>query len=390
VFWLVPNTESDQAALLLQFLISFGNAVSRKPYYPIEGTKHYSNLFVVLAGQTAKARKGTSADRIRQLFEAADPEWAQHCVRGGISPGEGIIWAIRDPIYAMKKGELQCTDPGVDDKRLLLDEREYQQALTVMTRPGNTVSRIIRDAWDGREHIESLTKNSPARVTNPMISIVSHITIEELRESLDRTAMANGYANRFLFACVRRAQLLPHGGDTNDAALRYLCPLITEALAKARAIDCVSMTATSAEQWKSIYTTLSTGQPGLLGAILARAEAQTLRLALLYALIDGVNAIDIAHLNAALAVWRFCEASAKLIFGDTVGDPLADEILRALRSCFITGMTRSDLTLMFRNSPHRTGAIGAALNRLLQLGKVRREQSATSGRPAERWFAVAA
>jgi hypothetical protein len=390
VFWLVPNTEADQAALLLQFLISFGNAVGRNPHYLVEGTKHYSNLFVVLAGQTAKARKGTSADRIRQLFEVADPEWAQKCVRGGISSGEGIIWAIRDPIYALKKGELQCTDAGVDDKRLLLDEREYQQALTVMTRPGNTVSRIIRDAWDGREQIESLTKNSPARATNPMISIVSHITIEELREALDRTAMANGYANRFLFCCVRRAQLLPHGGDTNDAALHYLCPLITEALAKARAIGRVSMTAAAAEQWKSMYTALSTEQPGLLGAILARAEAQTLRAALVYALTDGASEIDVAHLDAALAVWRYSEASAKLIFGDTVGDPLADEILRALRSCFITGMTRSDLTLMFRNSPHRAGAIGAALNRLLQLGKVRNEQSATSGRPAERWFALAA
>jgi hypothetical protein len=213
VFWLVPNTESDQAALLLQFLVSFGNAVGRKPHYLIEGTKHYANLFVALAGQTSKARKGTSADRIRQLFEIADPEWVQCCVRGGISSGEGILWAIRDPIYGMKKGEETLLDPGIADKRLLLDEREYQQALTVMTRPGNTVSRIIRDAWDGRDHIESLTKNSPARVTNPMISIVSHITVEELRESLDRTAMANGYANRFLFACVRRGQLLPHGGD---------------------------------------------------------------------------------------------------------------------------------------------------------------------------------
>jgi hypothetical protein len=390
VTWVAPNTEADYVALLLQFLVSFGNAVGRKPYFLIEGTKHYPNLFIVLAGQTAKARKGTSADRIRQLFEAADPEWSLHCVRGGISSGEGILWAIRDPIYGMKKGQLECTDPGVDDKRLLLDEREYQQALTVMTRPGNTVSRIIRDAWDDRDHIESLTKNSPARVTAPMISIVSHITIEELRESLTKTEMASGYANRFLFACVRRGQLLPHGGDPNEGAVRYLGPKIKEALEKARKLERITMTPTAAARWKEIYIALSVEQPGLLGAITARAEAQTLRLALVYALTDGVGEIDVTHLESALAVWRFCEASAKRIFGDTVGDPLADEILRTLRSCFITGMTRSELTLMFRNSPHRAGAIGAALNRLLQLGKVRNEQSTTGGRPVERWFALAA
>jgi hypothetical protein len=391
VMRLAPDTEADLNSLLLQFLVSFGNAVGRKPHFLVEGTKHYPNLFVVLAGQTAKARKGTAADRIHHLFKAADPEWAQKCVRGGISSGEGILWTIRDPIYAMKKGEMQCTDPGVEDKRLLLDEREYQQALTVMTRPGNTVSRIIRDAWDDREHIESLTKNSPACVTEPMISIVSHITIEELHESLDRTAMANGYANRFLFACVRRGKLLPHGGDPNGA-VRNLGPKIAQALEQARQLERITMTPPAVKRWQEIYTALSVEQPGLLGAITARAEAQTLRLALVYALTDGTGKIDIKHLEAALAVWRYCEASAKIIFGDTVGDPVADEILRALRSCLITGMTRTDLCLMFRNSQHRAPAIGAALSRLLQLGKVRSERpvNARPGRPSETWFATSA
>jgi hypothetical protein len=291
----------------------------------------------------------------------------------------------------MKKGQLECTDIGVDDKRLLLDEREYQQALTVMTRPGNTVSRIIRDAWDDRERIESLTKNSPARVTSPMISVVSHITIEELREALDKTAMANGYANRFLFACVRRGQLLPHGGNSDADAIRYLAPKIVDALAAARRLEHITMTPTAAARWKEIYAALAIEQPGLLGAITARAEAQTLRLALVFALTDGAGEIDVAHLDAALAVWRFCEASAKLIFGDTVDDPLADEILRALRSNLITGMTRTDLYQQFKHAQRAT-AIGAALNRLLQLGRVRCERSANSGpgRPSETWFATSA
>jgi Protein of unknown function (DUF3987) len=391
LFWLAPDTEADFAALLLQFLVSFGNAVGRKPYYLVEGTKHYPNLFTVLAGQTAKARKGTSADRIRQLFAVADPEWAQNCIQSGISSGEGILWAIRDPIYSMKKGVLECTDPGVDDKRLLLDEREYQQALTVMTRPGNTVSRIIRDAWDDRERIGSLTKNSPARVTAPMISIVSHITIEELREALDRTAMANGYANRFLFACVRRGQLLPHGGDPNGATITMLGQLIEEVLEQARTIERVIMTPAAVEKWKEIYKVLSLEQPGLLGAITARAEAQTLRLALVYTLADGASEIDVVHLDAALALWRYCETSAKIIFADTVGDPLADEILRALRSSLITGMTRTELYNMFRYRRGGSYALGAALDQLLKLGKVRCERPAQpgQGRPSERWFAIA-
>ena len=70
---LLPNTESDPAALLLQYLTSFGNAVGRQPYYLVERTRHFCNLFVVLIGSTAKARKGTAAERIRTIFEVADP-----------------------------------------------------------------------------------------------------------------------------------------------------------------------------------------------------------------------------------------------------------------------------------------------------------------------------
>src|SRR5262245_18996660 len=81
-----------------------------------------------------------------------------------------------------------------------------------MKREGNILSRVIRDAWDGRERLQTLTKNSPTKATNACISIVAHITVEELRRMLDETAMANGFANRFLFACVKRSTLLPLGG----------------------------------------------------------------------------------------------------------------------------------------------------------------------------------
>ena len=77
--------------------------------------------------------------------------------------------------------------------------------------------------------------------------------------------------------------------------------------------------------------------------------------------------------------YDYCKTSAKIIFGDTVGDPLADEILRALRSCLITGMARTDLYQQFKHA-HRAVAIGAALSRLLQLGRVRCD------RPRFRWW----
>lgn len=193
-----PESEADPAALLLQFLASFGNCVGRCGYYQVEGDRHYSNLFVTIVGRSAKARKGTSWGRIRNIFERIENEWVFERVDSGLSSGEGLIWAVRDPIIKMveKGGEMVETvvDEGISDKRLLVQELELAGLLRAMQREGNTVSRMIRDAWD-RGSLSSMTKNSPARCTNAHISIVAHITLEELIRLLDSTETSNGFAN---------------------------------------------------------------------------------------------------------------------------------------------------------------------------------------------------
>jgi hypothetical protein len=208
---MAPQTEADQVALLMQFLVYAGNAIGRGPYYLVNKDRHYANLYLLIAGISSRARKGLSAGLIRVLMELADPGWTRNCLTGGLSSGEGVLHAIRDPVYGMRGGEWTLIDPGVADKRLMLDEREFYSALTVMRREGNIVSRIIRDAWDCLPTLRTLTKTSPSKVTNAFISIVGHITSAELAATLDSISMANGYANRFLFACVRRTKLMPFG-----------------------------------------------------------------------------------------------------------------------------------------------------------------------------------
>lgn len=83
--------------------------------------------------------------------------------------------------------------------------------------------------------------------------------------------------------------------------------------------------------WESIYPDLSQEHTGLAGSIINRAEAQTLRLALVYALLDGQGAIGESHLKAALAMWQYAQDSALYIFGDRAADPLEDRILELLK-----------------------------------------------------------
>src|SRR5262249_16158543 len=92
------------------------------------------------------------------------------------------------------------------------------------------------------------------------------------------------------------------------------------------------------------------------------------------------------HLDAGLAVWEYCEASVQFIFGDAVGDPTADAILKALRAA-PSGLSRTQIRDLFhRKKPE--AEITRALLVLNQNGLARFESVETAGRPIERWFAT--
>jgi hypothetical protein len=89
---------------------------------------------------------------------------------------------------------------------------------------------------------------------------------------------------------------------------------------------------------------------------------------------------------AALAVWEYAEASARRIFGDRLGDQVAEAIVEALR---VRGpQTLTGLHALFGR--HRTAwELGTAVARLEASGQARRVLKETEGRRAEVWEAVA-
>jgi hypothetical protein len=271
----------------------------------------------------------------------------------------------------------------VSDKRLFVIEAEFASTLAVMKREGNTLSPIVRAAWDTGK-LGMLTKNSPAHATDALISITGHITADELRRELDRNSMGNGFANRFLFACVRRGSLLPHGGDLREVEIAKLGEATGTVIEQASKVTRVRMTPAARDHWTAIYPKLSAEREGLLGALTARAEAQTIRLALIYTLLDGKSEMDVVHLHAAEAVWAYCDASVQYVFGDSFGDPIADEILRSLRVAGPDGMTRTAIRDLFGRN-RNANQIGAALASLATHGRAKCQFRQTGGKPAELW-----
>ncbi len=386
-----PHTEADPVALLASFLAEVGAMLNRGPHLVLDGSYHPLLFWPVLVGRSSKSRKGTADRRMRTLFELADPGWTRGECKGTLSTGEGLAFAVRDPQdkheLVREKGRLTgetvpvCVDSGIEDKRLLLVQSEFGSMLRVMARDGNSLSGVIRDAWDGLT-LAPMTKKDRVRATDPHIGIIGHVTKDELLRNLTGTEASNGFGNRFVWFFVQRSKELPFPSMPDDSKLAELASRVGRAIRDARSIGNIGMTESFREKWMAVYHALSADRPGLAGSLLGRAEAHVMRVSALYAVLDGQNDIDLRHLNAALVLWDYAEASTRLIVGDHTGDPEADTILRALRER--EALTDTDISGLFRGHADAL-RLQQAKTVLESAGLMYQERMTTDGRSRTMW-----
>jgi hypothetical protein len=375
-----PYSEADPVALLLHTLVAFGCLVGRGPHVLVEHVPHHARLFVCFVGRTASARKGTAWSTPRFVFSRLDPDWARTRIMAGLSSGEGLVFGVRDA---------DGDDLGEPDKRMLVIEQEFGGALKAMQREGNTLAARLREAWD-HGMLTPLTKRDRLRATDAHICIVGHITEAELLHLLSDTDRLNGFANRFLFALVKRSKFLPAGNGAPLPVIDLYCERFKRVWRAAQSRGLLKRDTEAEEVWASIYPVLEAETPGLAGAILSRGAANVLRLSLLYALLDEGEAdrpdpaIRARHVLAALAIWEFSKASVLRIFGAAIGDPIADRLL-----WLIQGAPQTD-TALYESLGRHAYRKAEILNRLVRMGLVHPWlDRSTGGRPRRWWHAGA-
>ena len=368
---LAPSTEADPTAILVQLLVAAGSALGRHPHYRVGAARHGTNEFAILVGPSGSGRKGSSWDAVGAVVATVDEAFVTDRVAGGLSSGEGLIYHVRDGQHGPP-----C------DPRLLVIEPEFASVLKTSSREVNTLSPVLRNAWDGRV-LQVITKHDPVRASGAHVSIIGHITADELLRYVSGLEMANGFINRFLIIAVRRVRLLPEGGEPDQAALAPLLARLQDALRRAATPKALGFDAQARTLWWDTYSHLSAPRPGLLAAVLGRPEAHVVRLALIYALLDGQDAIGIGHLKGALALWDYTARSAAYVFADSLGDRVADEIWRAICD-HDSPITRSQIRDLFERNKTKT-QIDAALGALVAAGRIERRTLPGRGRPVEVW-----
>ncbi len=364
---LAPHSEAHPAALLLQLLAAFGNAVGRGPHCMVESTRHGLNLFVVLVGDSSKGRKGTSWNLIANLFAQVDPAWLSSRVSSARPTAVGLVQTLRD-------------QQPPTDRRLLVLAEEFAGILRTFKHGSGHLGPLLRGAWDSGQ-LPILDMRQQLRATDTHISLIAHISRDELTHALHRTEAHNGFANRCLWTWVERTNCLPNPGSPPAQELAAAIADLRRAVAWAteQPERLFRRDAAADRLWAQNYSDLSYHQPTLRGAATSRGEAQALRLSALFAALDRSEFIKVPHLEAAFDVWTYCYESAGRFFGLSTGNPVADRIREAIEASGNSLSLKQINGLL--NGHVDTARIEEALHQLTSLGAISGSIHATGGRP---------
>jgi hypothetical protein len=356
---IAPQTEACPEAILGQFIVGLGNLIGPAPHWRHDRTKHRCNLFLCLVGPTGQGRKGTSWDIAEWLLGRCDPEWQKRSVVMGLSSGEGLVaHASRESVP------------------LMIIETELSRTLGSIGRDTNILSAILRQAWEG-PRLRILNKNNPIDVQNSYISMAAHTTLSDLKTKLQQNDVDNGLVNRYAFMNVYRANLLSEGGDS-EAVETALGPLITSLIERvefARKADPdrpMRKTPAARALWKELYEgPYAEKATGDFGKVKERGAPMTLRMAVIYALLDLKREIDVPHIEAARAFWLYCEATAASIFGNTAVSLEGARVMKALREdANDRGMSRTEINRKAFSGHKTPEAVDAILVELNHAGMI--------------------
>jgi hypothetical protein len=332
--------EGHPVAIYLGLLVSLGNAFGRHAHFEVNNTMHYTNEFVAFVGTSSVGRKGSARDSVNSFMRVVDPEWSKNRILSGFGSGESIVNEIRDDMQqsvpVKQKGKAPkyetITVPGIEDKRLLIRESELTSVFTMAGKENSLASSILRNGWDGNP-LSNIVKgksvqgiSNSTRCENPHVSITGDISKEELISSMPDGSEHNGFGNRFLYAYVNRTKECPHGGPKIDwtswlahfdkvikfAKKRTSVELGKDSVPAVKGYMPWSPAARKA--WNPIYHRAGKVQDTLTGKMTSRAQPHIHRLAMIFALVDLSETIEVEHLRAAKQLWDYCEDSARYIF----------------------------------------------------------------------------
>lgn len=362
-----PTSEADPVAVLASLLCAAGVHLGQGPHVRAGDDPHPLLVWPLIVGRTSAGRKGTSWSTARRVLAAADEDFHRTNIKSGLSSGEGLAqcFAITDNTNNGDNDSGELAEGR--DLRLLVMESEWAGVMAKMRREGNSLSAILRAAWEGGD-LSTLTVTQRVAPSSH-VGILAHITPGEFRAKVSAEDMAGGTYNRFLPLAVARSKFLPFSQGADPHLVAQLGAQLADRLAEGARIGALGFTGEAAEVWRGLYIEFSTDHHDRpqVEQFVSRAVPNCLRIAAIHAALDGQPAIHPAHLTAAAALVRYSIASARAIFTDTATPArLATWIAEAGQQ----GRTKKDITTGFFGGNKKADEVTAMLDQLIDADRI--------------------
>lgn len=333
-----PLVEATPIGMLLELLCAFGNAGGPASYALVGDDKHPARLFVCLVGPTSTGGKGNADAAIRPFIRGMDCDWFAAARASGFGSGEGIIARLCGA---------HTTDAEPIEKRLLIYEPEFSRMLALNKRDGATLSMRLRQLWDDGL-VQDILRGKSVLVEDAHVSVIGHVTPRELCARLPETDISGGYANRFLFPYVRSDKRIPSPEELDPAIVGAFAKELSASLAFARVGRVMRRSPAADALWDKLYKLHASDD--MVGEVIARSDAQRLRLSVAYALLDQSATIEPRHVLAAEAVVRYCVNSAAYIFAEHDDAEDVSRLIQAAREVHPGGLTGAECHAVFANN----------------------------------------
>jgi len=307
---LAAETEADEASVLLSLLVAWGNVVGPTYRMSLGSGSVGTNLYVAVLGRTG-SRKSEGLNAGHAFFHPVIPGWSPQHVLSGLSSGEGLIQHL----------VTHAGEPS--DVRLLIKLSEFGRLLRISQRGGETLSMVIREAWDGGA-LQSPRVKDPVGVDTSHVSVIANITPEELAAETQPQDWSNGLINRFMLCHNESSKELPLGGEFEATAepLRQQWAAVWASLPPP---ERMTLTPEAAAQWGSLYHQIRERQRQ--GACPPRLDTHILKLSMVYALADAATTVRLEHLAAGACIGEYhTEVLRRFQHLSRTGNDLADAI----------------------------------------------------------------
>jgi hypothetical protein len=306
--WVTPTTDACEESIYAAGLLALSCAIGRSVSVNYAGVL-YSNLYVVIVGPTSVSRKTTVLRRARSVLQRA---FTQDWLRWARSVGsaEGLLERFCRESEAGSGKSKQLVFAPIPGQRLILDESEFTGLFVKMSRPATAnLLEVFLTLYDGEDY-KPHTRSRPMEIQQPFFSILSATTPTMLEKRIDDIHLTSGLLPRFAFFQATPRTPIAYPELSSAEGLEQLALGLQRLSLYAQELSqSLELTPDARQAWEPVYISFQEEQrtiEGIGADLLSRMTALAMKVALIYAVMQGHRSIFEEDLHAGVSVARYC------------------------------------------------------------------------------------